>query len=169
MRNKTLIWFLIIFISILIGLYFGLGTIFGLFYLYSIFGIATVLLIILGAVWNKVNKKLIFTVRVFMTLLIGLVFSFITIKTKNHLNKENAESLISDLNSYQLKNGFLPKALSELVPGQADRVPKYFDTYELKEFQYQPTELGGFSLKYYLDGWHINKYQSETNNWKISD
>ena len=161
-------WLIIILIGILIGIIFGLGTVFGFFQLLILFGISTLIIIILFAVWKKPSRNLNYAIGIYASICFGLIFCFIFAKIKKEYNQRNAD-LITD-KIIVFKNDFdrYPNSLNELKKEQ--ELPKYFDQFELKDFEYSLNKSKKeFYLTYSLDGWHINEYDSETKDWQVRD
>ncbi|MGV7105224.1 hypothetical protein [Flavobacterium sp. U410] len=160
-------WILILSFAILIGLYFGLGPIFGFFQLLAVFGICTLILIVLLIIW-KDGKKMNYAIRIYTTLFFGLIFSLLFSRLKNGYNKNKADLIAERITDF--KNDFdrYPNSLKELKT-QTD-LPKYFDQFKFKEFQYSLNKkTNEFNLTYLLDGWHINEFNSRTKEWQSRD
>ena len=153
--------------AILIGLYFGLGPIFGFFQLLAVFGICTLIFIVLLIIW-KDGKKMNYAIRIYTTLFFGLIFSLLFSRLKNEYNKNKADLIAERITDF--KNDFdrYPNSLEELKT-QTD-LPKYFDQFKFKEFQYSLNKkTNEFNLTYLLDGWHINEFNSRTKEWQSRD
>ena len=160
-------WILILSFAVLIGLYFGLGPIFGFFQLLVVFGICTLILIVLLIIW-KDGKKMNYAIRIYTTLFFGLVFSLLFTRIKNGYNQNKADLIAEQITNF--KNDFdrYPNSLEELKT-QTD-LPKYFDQFKFKDFQYSLNKkTNEFNLTYLLDGWHINEFNSRTEEWQSRD
>lgn len=161
-------WILILFFSILIGLYFGLGTIFGLFKLLIFFGIFTLILIILLFVWEKPSKKRNYSIRVYSTIFLGLIFCILFARIKKEYNQHNADLVTEKIIEYKKEFEKYPSSLTELK--NDTELPKYLAEFKFNDFEYSLYKATNeFTLTYSLDGWHINEYNSKTNEWKSRD
>ncbi len=161
-------WILILLIAILIGLYFGLGTIFGFFKLLILFGISTLILIVLVLVWKKPSKKRNYSISVYLTIFFGLIFCLLFARIKKVYNQNNADLVVKKITEYKTDFKKYPNSLTELKNNT--ELPKYIEEYKLKDFQYSINKTTNeFTLTYSLDGWHINEFKSETNEWESRD
>ncbi|WP_298538009.1 hypothetical protein [uncultured Algibacter sp.] len=161
-------WILILFLAILIGIYFGLGTVFGLFKLLTFFGISTLILIILLFVWKKPSKKRNYSISVYLIIFFGLIFCILFTRLKKEYNQHNADLIAGKIIEYKTEFEKYPSSLTELK--NDTELPKYLAEFEFKDFEYSVNKTTNeFNLTYSLDGWHINEYDSETNQWKSRD
>ncbi|MFD2892585.1 hypothetical protein ACFS5J_11240 [Flavobacterium chuncheonense] len=161
-------WLLILFFGILIGLYFGLGTIFGFFKLLILFGICTLILIVLLIVWKNSSKKRNYAIRVCATIFFGVIFSLLFAKIKQEYNQHNADLVAEKIIEYKSNFDKYPNSLNELK--NKTELPKYLDEYKFRDFEYSNNNTTNeFTLTYSLDGWHINEFDSKTNEWKSRD
>lgn len=161
-------WIFILFFAILIGLYFGLGTIFGLFKLLTFFSICTLILIILLLVWKKPSKNRNYSISVYLTIFFGLIFCFLFSRIKKGYNQHNADLVAEKIIKYKTEFEKYPSSLTELK--NDTELPKYLEEYKFKNFEYSINKTTNqFTLTYSLDGWHINEYSSKTNEWKTRD
>lgn len=161
-------WILILFFAILIGLYFGLGPIFGFFQLLMFFVICTLILIVLLIIWGKPSKKLKYAIRIYITASFGLIFCLLFARIKNGYNQRNADLIAEQIIDF--KNNFdrYPNSLTELKT--ETQLPKYFDQFKLKDFEYSLNKsTNEFNLFYSLDGWHINEFNSKNKEWESRD
>ena len=161
-------WIFILFFAVLIGLYFGLGAIFGIFQFLIVFGICTLILILLLIIWKKPDRKLNYAIGVYTTVFFGLIFCFIFARIKNVYNQNKANLIAERITDF--KNDFdrYPSSLEELKT-QTD-LPKYFDQFKFKNFQYSLSKkTNEFNLTYSLDGWHINEFNSRTKKGQSRD
>ncbi|MEL0457611.1 hypothetical protein WJN01_15350 [Flavobacteriaceae bacterium SZ-1-7] len=161
-------WILILFFSILIGLYFGLGTIFGFFKLLLFFGLSTLIFIVLILIWQKQFRKRNYAIRIYLTICFGLIFSLLIFQLKKAYNQHNANLLTEQIIDFRNNNNRLPNSIAELK--KDTELPKYFDQFELKDFEYSLNQkTNEFNLSYSLDGWHINEFNSKTKEWETRD
>ena len=161
-------WILILFFAILIGLYFGLGTVFGLFKLLTFFGISTLFLIILLFVWKKPTKKRNHSISVYSTIFFGLIFCILFARIKKAYNQHNADLVAKKIIEHKTEFEKYPSSLTELK--NDTELPKYLAEFKFKDFEYSVNKTTNeFTLTYSLDGWHINEYDSKTNEWKSRD
>ncbi|WP_159090904.1 hypothetical protein [Aquimarina aquimarini] len=161
-------WILILFFAILIGLYFGLGTIFGFFKLLIFFGICTLILIVLVFIWKKPSKKRNYLISVYSTIFFGLIFCLLFARIKKGYNQHNADLVAEKIIEYKTEFEKYPNTLAELKNNA--ELPKYLDEYKFKDFEYSINKTTNeFTLTYSLDGWHINEFYSKTNEWKSRD
>ena len=161
-------WILILLFAILIGLYFGLGTIFEFFKFIILFGISTLILVVLLLIWKKSSKKRNYLISVYFTIFFGVFFSLLFAKIKKENNLRNANLVAEKIIKYKTDFDKYPNSLNELKNNT--ELPKYFDEYKFKDFKYSKNKTTKeFTLTYYLDGWHINEYDSKTKEWKIRD
>jgi hypothetical protein len=109
-----------------------------------------------------------YAIRIYTTLFFGLIFSLLFSRLKNGYNKNKADLIAERITDF--KNDFdrYPNSLKELKT-QTD-LPKYFDQFKFKEFQYSLNKkTNEFNLTYLLDGWHINEFNSRTKEWQSRD
>ncbi|WP_151895379.1 O-antigen ligase family protein [Patiriisocius marinistellae] len=161
-------WLLILFFAILIGLYFGLGTIFGFFNLLIIFGICTPIFIVLLIIWKKPSKKFKYSIQIYTTIFFGLLFCLLFARLKNEYNQRKADLTVIKIQKYKTDFQRYPNSLAELK--NETELPQYFDQFKFKDFDYIVNKSNGeFNLSYSLDGWHINEYDVNTNEWESRD
>ena len=161
-------WSLILFFAVLIGMYFGLGNIFNFFKLLFLFGICSLLLLVLIFIWKKPNQKLNYAIGVYITLIFGLIFSLAFAGIKKEYNQRQGEITADRILEFKRNHNRFPNSLSEL--GNEKELPKYFDQFELKEFEYSVNQSRNeFNLNYSLDGWHINELNSKNGEWQSRD
>ena len=161
-------WIFILFPAILIGLYFGLGTIFRFFQLLIAFGICTLILIALLIIWKRTSKKLNYVIRIYMTIFFGLIFCLIFTQIKNGYNQRKANLITEQIIDFKNKFDRYPNSLNELKIHS--ELPEYFDRFEFKNFKYSiNNKANEFTLSYSLDGWHINEFNSRTKKWESRD
>ncbi|WP_420896130.1 hypothetical protein [Wenyingzhuangia gilva] len=161
-------WILILFFAILIGLYFGLGTIFGFFNLLILFCTYTLILIVIVLIWKKPSKKRSYSISVYFTIFFGLIFCLLFARIKKRYNQYNADLVVKKITEYKTDFKKYPNSLTELKNNT--ELPKYIEKYKLKDFEYSINKATNeFSLTYSLDGWYINEFKSETNEWESRD
>ncbi len=157
-------WILILCLAIVIGLIFGLGPIFGFFQLLIVFGICTLILILLLIIW-KDGKKMNYAIRVYTTVFLGLIFCLLFARIKNGFNQQKADLIAERIIDFKNKFDRYPNSLNELQT--QTKLPKYFDQFKFKDFEYSLNrKTNEFNLTYSLDGWHINEFNSKTKEWQ---
>lgn len=153
-----------------IGILTGLGT-FAQFTIYFIMVLAfsIIALVFLGFrnLNIKQNKN---AIRVLLLSVGSFVICYTIYKTKNHINQQKAERLLISINEYALRHVKYPDNLEELVPDFRAEVPEYFYQYQYYPFKYHlNTEQNKFTIRYSIDGFSENVYDSDSNTWYQSD
>ncbi|GEQ87459.1 hypothetical protein ULMS_29670 [Patiriisocius marinistellae] len=119
-------------------------------------------------IWKKPSKKFKYSIQIYTTIFFGLLFCLLFARLKNEYNQRKADLTVIKIQKYKTDFQRYPNSLAELK--NETELPQYFDQFKFKDFDYIVNKSNGeFNLSYSLDGWHINEYDVNTNEWESRD
>ncbi|GLB52536.1 hypothetical protein NBRC110019_15760 [Neptunitalea chrysea] len=166
MKIARIIIFLLL--TILTGVYFGLGsfTQFVYFFVVILFGTVVSGIWLTYSTLDKVKNQ--YLVRLLGFSVGSLMLCVATYQVKNYINQKHAENLIACIDKYKLHHSNYPESLEQLATESEEDLPQYFYKLSCHNFDYVVSNHN-YILAFNIDNATYKLYNSRSKVWFIQD